>query len=55
MRVKTSLMQVNYLLDASSLLISMKRKELQHNARKRARQEAADSPKNIEKKNKKVA
>ena len=38
-------LQINYLIEASSLLIKMKRQELRHNARKRARQEAAEEPK----------
>ena len=37
--------QVQYLLQTSTLLISMKRKELRHRARQRARDEAANSKK----------
>jgi len=36
---------VQYLLQTSSLLISMKRKELRHRARPRAREEAANGKK----------
>ncbi|KAK9834987.1 hypothetical protein WJX81_002261 [Elliptochloris bilobata] len=37
---------IQYLLQTSSLLISMKRKELRHRARQRARDEAANGKKN---------
>lgn len=37
--------QVQYLLQTSTLLISMKRKELRHRARQRARDEAANGKK----------
>ncbi len=42
------MVQVNYLVMASTLLVKMKRKELRHRARERARQEkeiVAETPK----------